>query len=99
MVRSNNMPPLRSGFCIRQLLHAVRRQTYPFSEVAPMSTKFGNETRAEKLNRRREGAAGRQEAYDKLTTQQKLARLDARPGESRRERARLEKELERGKKR
>lgn len=40
---------------------------------------------------RREQAEKRQAVYDSLTTEEKLARLDQRPGESKRERARLAK--------
>lgn len=42
-------------------------------------------------NIKREHAEARQREYDALTTEQKLARLDSRPGESKRERARLAK--------
>lgn len=38
---------------------------------------------------RRTQAEQRQAAYDSLSEEEKLARLDQRPGESRRERARL----------
>ena len=41
--------------------------------------------------RRREQAEKRQAIYDNLTTEEKLARLDQRPGESKCERARLTK--------
>ncbi len=40
---------------------------------------------------RRKAAAERQKVYDSLTVEEKLARLDQRPGESKRERARLGK--------
>lgn len=40
---------------------------------------------------KREAAEARQKQYDALSTEQKLARLDARPGQAKRERARLEK--------
>lgn len=39
--------------------------------------------------RRRDEADTRDEAYRKLTREEKLERLDARPGESRRERERI----------
>lgn len=40
---------------------------------------------------KREAAEVRQKQYDALSTEQKLARLDARPGQAKRERARLAK--------
>ena len=40
---------------------------------------------------KREAAEARQKSYDALSTEQKLARLDTRPGNSQRERAKLNK--------
>ena len=42
-----------------------------------------------KLVQRRQDDIGRQEAYNSLTTKQKLALLDSRPGESKKERMRI----------
>lgn len=44
-----------------------------------------------KSTTKREQAEARQKLYDALSTEEKLARLDQRPGESKRERARLTK--------
>ncbi len=46
---------------------------------------------------RQKQAAERQERYNKLTTLQKLTQIEARPGESKKERYWLELDLERSK--
>lgn len=49
----------------------------------------GSRTARELKDIRRNEAKARQEDYDTLTVEQKLAQLDSRPGKSKRERARL----------
>jgi len=49
--------------------------------------------RQDDRKRKRDEAAARQKVYDKLSLKKKLALLDSRPGESKRERERLLKEV------
>lgn len=50
---------------------------------------MASETARQKKARHREEAEARQAVYDSLTREEKLERIEARPGESRRERERI----------
>lgn len=52
----------------------------------------------ESVRQRREQAIDRQKQHDSLTLENKLRKLDSVPGEAKRERARLTKQIEEAKK-
>lgn len=65
----------------------VKKQEQQHQDDKKDNSKSGDAAR--KLIAKREAAEARQAAYDQLTNEQKLARVEQRPGTSRREKAKL----------